>query len=93
MADPDDFFAKRIVYRVAGMDRVQVRRDLVYKRNPELRFDLYLPESASSEDRIPVVVLVHGDGHSYRQQRRPRRCLVRRHRAVWVPVGEAPVQR
>jgi predicted dienelactone hydrolase len=66
MADPDDFFAKRIVYRVAGMDRVQVRRDLVYKRNPELRFDLYLPESASSEDRIPVVVLVHGDGHSYR---------------------------
>jgi acetyl esterase/lipase len=61
MTDRDDFFAKRIVYRMTGMDRVQVRPDLVYETDPELRFDLYLPESASSEDRIPVVVLVHGD--------------------------------
>jgi poly(3-hydroxybutyrate) depolymerase len=61
MADPDDFFARRIFYHVAGMDRAQVRRDLIYKTGPELRFDLYLPESASSGDRIPVVVLVHGD--------------------------------
>lgn len=61
MADPDDFFAKRVVYQVSGMDRVQVRQNLVYKTDPELHFDLYLPESASSEDRIPVVVLVHGD--------------------------------
>ena len=61
MADPDDFFAKRVVYRVAGMDRVHVHRDLVYKTDPEQRFDLYLPESASSEGRIPVVALVHGD--------------------------------
>lgn len=61
MADPDDFFAKRVVYGVAGMDRVHVHRDLVYKTDPEQRFDLYLPESASSEGRIPVVALVHGD--------------------------------
>jgi dienelactone hydrolase len=61
MSDPDDFFAKRVVYQVADMDRVHVRRDLVYKTDPELRFDLYLPESAPPADRIPVVALVHGD--------------------------------
>jgi dienelactone hydrolase len=58
----DDFFAKRVVLELPGMDKVLVRRDLVYKSNPELRFDLYVPEGTASRDTIPLVVLVHGDG-------------------------------
>lgn len=57
-----DFFAKRVVLELPGMDKVLVRRDLVYKSNPELRFDLYLPAGTASRDPIPLVVLVHGDG-------------------------------
>jgi acetyl esterase/lipase len=62
MVDAVDFFSKRAVLELPGMEKVPVRRDLVYKSNPELRFDLYLPDGTTSQDRIPLVVLVHGDG-------------------------------
>ena len=48
--------------------------------------------------RVPALHADHGDpartadGHPDRQQRRPRRRLVRRHRAGRIPVGEAAVQ-
>jgi dienelactone hydrolase len=62
MGDGDDFFAKRVVFKLPGMERASVRRDIVYKPDPELRFDLYLPEGTPSQDHVPSVILVHGDG-------------------------------
>lgn len=51
-----------IVYRVSGMDKVQVKNDLTYKKvgASELRFDLYLPAGNTPKDGWPVVVLIHG---------------------------------
>lgn len=58
----DDITKKRIVYAVPGMDRVTVRRDLVYKtvEGAALHMDVYRPPDAARESRLPVVVLVHG---------------------------------
>lgn len=50
-----------IVYRVPGMDAVQVRKDIVYK-NAEgnaLAMDLYTP-SRPANGKVPVVLLVSG---------------------------------
>jgi acetyl esterase/lipase len=57
---PDDFTTARVVHRVSGMDRVQVRKDLPYRADPELLFDLYLPPDGRGP--TPAVVFVHGDG-------------------------------
>jgi acetyl esterase/lipase len=52
----------RVVYRVPGMDQVQVRRNLVYRTVGETRLelDVYSPSAAPSGARRPAVVLVHG---------------------------------
>jgi len=52
----------RVVYRVPGMDAVQVRRNLVYRTVGETRLelDVYSPSAAPSGARRPVVLLVHG---------------------------------
>lgn len=50
-----------VVYRVDGMDDVRVSGDLAYKsvEDCELFFDVYRPRS---DERVPGVVFVHGDG-------------------------------
>lgn len=50
----------RIVYSVAGMENVTVRRDLVYKTAADeaLHMDIYSPPGAG--ERRPAVLLVHG---------------------------------
>jgi acetyl esterase/lipase len=62
---PKDFFERRIVYSVQGMDRVQVLRDRVYARpggqgGQELRMDVYVPEGLPAGTRRPAVVFIHG---------------------------------
>ena len=61
-APPGDDPPGRVVYRVAGTDKVGVKKDLVYKKagGSELRFDLYLPAGDAPEGGHPVVVLIHG---------------------------------
>jgi hypothetical protein len=51
-----------VVYRVEGMDRVRMRKDLVYKREGplELKMDISTPEKPSRGERLPVVFLIHG---------------------------------
>jgi acetyl esterase/lipase len=57
-----------VVYEVPGMDKVQVRRDLVYKTveipggKVELKLDLYLPAGANKGGTFPVVILISGGG-------------------------------
>jgi len=59
-ATPEEFAKLRIVYTVPGMDRVSVKRDLVYKTVGDTRLwmDVYSPAGTTS--RLPAVILVHG---------------------------------
>lgn len=58
---PDQMTKLPIVYSVPGMDKVAVRRDLVYKTAGEsrLRMDVYSPALAAKQ-RLPAIVLIHG---------------------------------
>jgi dienelactone hydrolase len=55
---------KTALYRIDGMDEVEVRRDLVYVEAAEVgeagRLDLYLPPDGDGGAPLPVVVLVAG---------------------------------
>jgi acetyl esterase/lipase len=57
-----------VVYEAPGMDKVQVRRDIVYKTvetpkgKAELKLDLYLPARAKKGQAFPAVVLISGGG-------------------------------
>lgn len=53
---------KRIVYVVPGMERVRVRKNLIYKRvgRAELKMDVYSPLSSHRGDRRPAVIFIHG---------------------------------
>jgi acetyl esterase/lipase len=59
---PKDFFTRRIVYSVPGMDRAQVLRDRVYARpgGQELKLDAYVPTGLAADARRPAVVFIHG---------------------------------
>ena len=59
---PPDITKMRIVYRVPGMDQVEVRRNLVYRVVGEARLelDVYSPPAAPAGARRPAVILVHG---------------------------------
>jgi acetyl esterase/lipase len=67
MADvsPAELARMRIVVRVPGMDRVEVRRDLVYREleGTPMTMDLYFPAhppAPAAGARAPVVLLIHG---------------------------------
>ncbi|MDY7225581.1 dienelactone hydrolase family protein [Hyalangium rubrum] len=60
-AQPPEFSKLRPVLTIPGMEEIEVRKDLVYKRagNRDLKLDLYIPEVAKRR-AVPAVVLVHG---------------------------------
>jgi acetyl esterase/lipase len=51
-----------VVYSVSGMDKVQVRKDLVYKKtdDPNMRMDVYLPAGLAAGEKRPAVIFLHG---------------------------------
>jgi len=49
-----------LVYRVGGEDKVQVRKDLAYRTDPEAKADVYQPAAGAPAGRAPVVVFIHG---------------------------------
>ncbi len=55
-----DVAGKRIVYQVPGMQRVAVKRNLIYKRvvERELEMDVYQPKVV--RQRVPAVLFIHG---------------------------------
>jgi len=59
---PERDFSKPIVYRVAGMRDVRVRRDVVYRRDggSELRMNIFSPARLAGDARVPAVFFVHG---------------------------------
>ncbi len=54
--------SKPVVYQVEGMDRVRVRKDLVYKKDGsvELKMDIATPEKQRPGETLPVVFFIHG---------------------------------
>jgi dienelactone hydrolase len=60
-SNPPEFTKQRPVFTVPGMEQLEVRKNLVYKRagGRELKLDLYIPDVARRRT-VPVVVLVHG---------------------------------
>ena len=64
----DQIYQMPAVYSVPGMDKVQVRRDIVYKTvdasagKTDLKLDLYLPADPKKGQVFPAVVLISGGG-------------------------------
>ena len=59
-AGPADIAKRPVVFRLPGMDAVEVRQDLEYRPGSSaLTLDVYRPPGAEGE-RLPVVVLVAG---------------------------------
>jgi len=53
--------SKPVVYQVEGMDKVRVRKDLVYKKDGavELKMDISTPEKQKPGESLPVVFFIH----------------------------------
>ena len=51
-----------VVLRVPGMDRVRVRKNLIYQKDAavELAMDVYTPEKTEPPGRVPAVFFIHG---------------------------------
>ncbi|HVT17306.1 MAG TPA: hypothetical protein VHQ90_14150 [Thermoanaerobaculia bacterium] len=58
----EDWFRKRVVYTVPGMDEVEVLREIVYREvdGEGLPMDVYLPPRLRPDERRAGVVLIHG---------------------------------
>ncbi|MEN6460337.1 MAG: DUF3795 domain-containing protein, partial [Syntrophomonas sp.] len=61
--DPEELFKKEVVFKLEGMDLVSIHKDIAYsgEQGSELLLDLYLPPDHSPDQKLPVVILVHGD--------------------------------
>lgn len=60
--DMADRVNRPVVYEVEGMDRVRVRKDLLYKKDGavELKMDVSTPEQQKPGEALPAVFFVHG---------------------------------
>ncbi|HYP40816.1 MAG TPA: prolyl oligopeptidase family serine peptidase [Chloroflexia bacterium] len=63
MFDLDVLYRRRAVYSVPGMEEAQVRKDITYKSvaDTDLKLDIYHPAGTAQGERLPAVLLVHGD--------------------------------
>ena len=52
----------RAVLKLPGMERVKVRKDVVYKTIGDVKLlaDVYTPPDAPASSRLPAVILIHG---------------------------------
>lgn len=63
MTNTSDPFKKNVVYQIKDMDKVDTQRNITYKTvdGKEFLFDVYTPQNISSDSRLPVAILVHGE--------------------------------
>ena len=54
--------SRPIVYSVPGMDKVDDRPNIVYKRDgrDEMKMDIYIPPGLTADARRPAVIFIHG---------------------------------
>lgn len=59
----DEIIQKQIVYKVSGMEKAQVKRNLTYQTIDEssLKCDAYYPAEFDGKTKLPAVILLHGD--------------------------------
>jgi dienelactone hydrolase len=59
-----NLLAQPVVLKLPGMEKAEVRRDVVYKTEGDQPFklDLYLPPDTPAGARLPVVVFINGVG-------------------------------
>lgn len=59
-----DVIEQGVVYQVQGMDRVNVRKDVPYRKTDggELKLDLYYPPDHREGTKLPTVVFINGVG-------------------------------
>jgi hypothetical protein len=59
---PEHISQKEVVYRIPGMDGVEVRRDVVYREDGEgaLTMDIYYPSDPKRRARVPAVIFIIG---------------------------------
>lgn len=57
-----DIVMPPLVYRVAGMENVTIRKNLKYTSvdNPNLLMDVYSPPNLNKNERRPAIVFIHG---------------------------------
>jgi acetyl esterase/lipase len=62
VSDQIPIHERRVVYQIPGMNQVHVEQDIAYKsEDPDyLRMDVYRPKEASTSERLPGVVFIHG---------------------------------
>jgi acetyl esterase/lipase len=53
-----------VVYRIANMEQALVRKDSIYKSadSYDFKLDVYYPATHQNNERLPAVLLIHGDG-------------------------------
>jgi|SRR5688572_22881699 len=54
--------SRGVVYRVPGMDKVELRNEVAYKKAGEQRLfaDFYIPRPRAKDAKFPAVVFIHG---------------------------------
>ncbi|HYE74974.1 MAG TPA: alpha/beta hydrolase [Blastocatellia bacterium] len=58
----EEIVAMPVVYRVPGMDKVKIEKNLKYTsvNNPHLLMDVYTPPNLAKGERRPAVLFIHG---------------------------------
>lgn len=58
----DPAISRPVVFRVAGMDKVELRNDVGYKKvgARSLFADIYIPRPRAEDAKFPAVILIHG---------------------------------
>jgi acetyl esterase/lipase len=53
---------QRILYTVAGMEKIRAQKNLTYKRvvDAELKMDVYNPQNLPGRARRPAIIFIHG---------------------------------
>lgn len=61
--DIAEIIQKRVVYEIPDMERAKVQKDVSYRTVDaiDLKCDLYYPPEFAGQEKLPAVLLVHGD--------------------------------
>lgn len=62
MLSIEEILKKEIVYKIDNMENVNVKKNMIYKE--ELLMDLYTPFIHGKSEKLPVVILIHGEAAS-----------------------------
>lgn len=66
MISIEEILKKEIVYKIDDMENVNIQKNIMYGvvNKEELLMDLYTPFSNDKKEKLPVVILVHGEAAS-----------------------------